>query len=333
MKAMLLEFPGPIADRPLKAVELPPPVPGPGQVLLKLSHCALCHTDLHLVEGELPPERLPVIPGHQAVGEVMETGPGVTTLHPGDRVGVTWLFRACGVCQLCLRGREHLCPAAEFTGLHQDGGYGEQMVADAAFVHPLPRELPGEVLAPLLGAGGFGYRALRRAELRPGQRLGLFGFGSSAHLTLQLARAWGCEVLVFTRSPEHQELARELGAAWVGSPQSEPPAPLHAAILFAPAGALVPRALQALERGGTLVLAGLFLTAIPTLQFHSHLVHEKTLRGVMGVSRREGREFLELAARLTLIPRVQVFPLGEANEALGLLKAGKIKGSAVLAVD
>jgi propanol-preferring alcohol dehydrogenase len=330
VKAMLLEFPGPVASSPLKPVDLPPPVPGPGQIVIQVSHCGVCHTDLHTVEGELPLERLPVIPGHQVVGQVVDQGPGVLNFQPGDRVGLAWLFKTCGTCRFCLGGQENLCESAEFTGLHRDGGFAEQVVAEADFVYPLPEDFPGESAAPLLCAGIIGYRALRRAEIKPAGRLGLYGFGASAHIAIQVARHWGCEVSVFTRSPGHQELARQLGAVWVGQAQDTPPAKLDAAIIFAPAGNLVPEALRVLDRGGTLALAGIHMTDIPSLEYDKYLYFEKTLRSVTASTRQDGRELLELAAQIPIRPQVQLFPLEEANQALKLVKAGKVNGAAVL---
>ncbi len=332
MKAMLLEFPGPIAEKPLRLVDLPPRAPGPGQLVIQVSYCALCRTDLHTIEGELPLERLPVIPGHQVVGEVVEVAPGVKRLKPGDRVGLGWLYHACGVCKFCLTGRENLCEQVEFTGFHQDGGFAEQVVANEDFVAPLPPGLPDEAAAPLLGAGLMGYRGLRLSGLQPGGRLGLYGFGAAAHLALQVARYWRCEVFVFTRSTNHQELARQLGAAWVGGMQDTAPAVLDSTVIFAPAGAIIPEALGGLERGGTLVLAGIYLTPIPALDYHRHLYFEKTVRSVAAATRRHLGEFLALAARIPLVPTVQIFPLAEANQALALLKGGQINGAGVLAV-
>jgi propanol-preferring alcohol dehydrogenase len=332
VKAMLLEFPGPVASSPLKPVDLPPPVPGPGQIVIQVSHCGVCHTDLHTVEGELPLERLPVIPGHQVVGQVVDQGPGVLQFQPGDRVGLAWLFKTCGDCRFCLGGQENLCESAEFTGLHRDGGFAEQVVAEADFVYPLPGDFPGESAAPLLCAGIIGYRALRLSDLKPGGRLGLYGFGASAHIAIQIARHWGCEVLVFTRSPGHQKLARELGAAWAGQAQDTPPTKLDAAIIFAPAGELVPEALRVLERGGTLALAGIHMSAIPSLEYNRHLYFEKTVRSVTASTRQDGRELLELTAQIPIRPQVQLFPLAEANQALKLLKAGGIDGAAVLVI-
>ena len=333
MKAMLLEFPAPVFENPLHLVDLPAPVPGPGQILLRVSHCGVCHTDLHTVEGELPLEHLPLIPGHQVVGRVVDRGPGVESVQMGDRVGLAWLRHTCGVCGFCREGRENLCEQAQFTGLHQDGGYAELVVAYADFVYPLPEGFPDQAAAPLLCAGIIGYRALRLSGIQPGGRLGLFGFGASAHIAIQVARYWGCEVSVFTRSPGHQELARQLGAAWVGQVQDTPPGKLDSAIIFAPAGNLVPPALKLLNRGGTLALAGIYMTPIPKLDYEQDLYYEKTVRSVTASTRQDGRELLDLAARIPLLPKVQLFPLEEANRVLQLLKDGQIDGAGVLTVN
>ena len=333
MKAMLLEFPAPVLENPLHLVDLPSPLAGPGQVLIRVSHCGICHTDLHTVEGELPLQRLPLIPGHQVVGRVVEKGPGVQRLQTGERVGLAWLHHTCGECRFCLSGRENLCERAQFTGLHKDGGFAELAVAYEDFVYPLPEGFPDEAAAPLLCAGIIGYRALRLSGIQPGGRLGLFGFGASAHIAIQVARHWGCEVLVFTRSPGHQDLARQLGAAWVGQAQDTPPFKLDSAIIFAPAGALVPQALKHLDRGGTLALGGIYMSPIPKLDYDQDLYFEKTLRSVTANIRQDGRELLELAARIPIHPKLQLFPLEEANRALQLLKAGKIDGAGVLTVN
>lgn len=330
MRAAQLDQPAPIEQRPLVLRTVARPEPNSSEIRLRVLVCGVCHTDLHTVEGELPLERLPVIPGHQIVGQVVDRGPGVKKFRPGDRVGLAWLARACGMCRFCLTGRENLCESAEFTGLHQDGGYAEQVAADADFVYPLPGDLPGEALAPLLCAGIIGYRALRLSAIKPGGRLGLYGFGASAHIAIQVARHWGCEVFVFTRSPGHQELARQLGAVWVGTAQDTPPSKLDAAISFAPAGNLVPEALRVLDRGGVLALAGIHLTAVPSLDYHQHLYYEKTVRSVTASTRADGQELLELAPRIPIRPQVRLFPLADANQALQLLKAGKINGAAVL---
>lgn len=331
MKAMLLEFPGPIAAGPLHLQELPPPVPGPGQVLIQVHYCGICHTDLHLVEGELPLEHLPIIPGHQVVGLVVDQGPGVLRFQPGDRVGLAWLYHACGICKFCRSGRENLCAQAQFTGLHRDGGYAEMVAAYEDFVYRLPEGLGEKSAAPLMGAGIIGYRALKLSGIQPGGTLGLFGFGAAAHIAIQVARHWDCRVFVFSRSPGHRKLARELGAAWVGQAQDTLPEKLDSAVIFAPAGALVPEALRLLDRGGALALVGIYLPAIPALDYERHLSYDKTIRTVTAGTRQDGQELLELAVKIPLAPRVGVFPLEDANRALRLLKESKINGAGVLA--
>ena len=333
MQAMVLEFPGPISTNPLQLKELPPRFPGPGELVVKVNFCGVCHTDLHIVEGELPLARLPLIPGHQVVGQVVELGPRTTGFQLGERVGLAWLRWACGQCQFCQRGLENLCEQVQFNGFHQDGGYAQMTVAPAAFAYRLPENFTELAAAPLLCAGIIGYRALRLSGIQPGGRLGLYGFGGSAHIAIQIARHWNCEVYVFTRSPGHQELARQLGAAWVGQAQETPPAPLDSAVIFAPAGNLVPEALRALNKGGTLALAGIYMSQVPPLDYEKHLYYEKTVRSVTASTRRDGEELLQLAAAIPIHTQVQQFPLSEANKALQLLKAGKINGAAVLALD
>jgi propanol-preferring alcohol dehydrogenase len=327
---MLLDFPAPIREAPLHPGEIPPPAPGPGQVLVKVSACAVCQIDLQTVEGTLPLERLPLIPGHQVVGRVAETGPGAKRFWGGERVGLGWLFHACGDCSFCKQDREHLCTQAEFTGLHRDGGLAEFVVAFEDFLHPLPDGLADEVTAPLLGVGLLAYRALGPAGLEPGSRLGIFGFGAEQQAALALARFWDWEVYVFTRSAAHQKLAREQGAAWAGHPEEPPPTLMDRAVVFAPAAGMVPVALSILSRGGDLSLAGLHLEPLPTLGYERHLVHEKAVRAVMGGSRRDVQEFLELAGQIPLVSEVKVFPLQEANEALRRLKTGQTTGTVVL---
>ncbi len=333
MQAMVLEFPAPISTNPLQLMELPPRLPGPGEVVVKVNFCGVCHTDLHIVEGELPLARLPLIPGHQVVGQVVEVGPRTSRFHVGDRVGLAWLQWACGQCHFCQTGLENLCEQAQFTGFHRDGGYAQMTVAPAAFAYRLPDNFPDLAAAPLLCAGIIGYRALKISNIKPGGRLGLYGFGGSAHIAIQVARHWNCEVFVFTRSPGHQELARQLGAAWVGQAQDNPPVPLDSAVIFAPAGNLVPEALRALNKGGTLALAGIYMTQIPPLDYDKHLYYEKTVRSVTASTRKDGEELLQLAATIPIRTQTQQFPLAEANRALQLLKAGKINGAAVLAID
>lgn len=332
MKAMVLFGPGPVEEAPLRMVDRPLPIPGPGEIRLRVRACGICHTDLHTVEGDLPLPKLPIIPGHQIVGVVDAVGEGATRFAPGQRVGVPWLYSTCGACEFCRSGRENLCRQARFTGLHADGGYAEAVVVPEAFAYPLPDGLSDAEAAPLLCAGIIGYRALRLSEARPGARLGMWGFGASAHLTLQVARYLGCEIFVFTRSEEHRRLARELGAAWTGSAQDDPPAPLHAGIVFAPAGWLVREALRVLERGGTLALAGVTMTPIPELDYDRYLYWERTVRSVANFTRQDAEEFLRLAAEIPVRPTVQTFPLEAANEALRALKEGRINGAGVLIV-
>jgi propanol-preferring alcohol dehydrogenase len=276
----------------------------------------------------------PCVPGHQIVGRVDALGAGAGARLPiGTRVGVPWLNSTCGACRHCCEGRENLCEQARFTGYDVDGGYAQFALAPEAFALPLPEGMAEVAVAPLLCAGIIGYRALRRSEVRPGDTLGLYGFGASAHLCIQIARAWNCTVFVFTRTAEHAALARELGAAWAGDARETPPAPLQRAILFAPAGGLVPEALRALDRGGTVVLAGIHMSEIPPLDYAKHLYLEKTLRSVTAATRQDAAELLDLAARIPLRSEVETFPLEEANEALVRLKRSEIRGAAVLTVS
>jgi propanol-preferring alcohol dehydrogenase len=292
--------------------------------------CGVCHTDLHTVEGDLALPKLPLVPGHQVVGTVEARGKGATRFALGDRLGVPWLYHTCGRCEFCKRGLENLCANAQFTGLHVDGGYAEAMTVSQEFAYPIPEGFSDAEAAPLLCAGIIGYRALRLSEIRPGQRLGLYGFGGSAHVTIQVARHWGCQVYVFTRSQGHRRLARELGAVWVGGAEDTPPARMHSSILFAPAGGLVPQALDSLERGGTLALAGLTMTPIPELDYDRLLYWERTVRSVANFSRQDAAELLLLAEQIPIQTTVQVFPLEAANEALLALKRSEISGAGVL---
>jgi len=310
--------------------DLPLPEPGAEEIRLRVRACGVCHTDLHTVEGDLLLPKLPVVPGHQVVGIVDAVGEGVRRFTIGQRVGVPWLYRTCGTCEFCQRGMENLCRQARFTGLHADGGYAEAMVVHQDFAYPIPEIFSDERAAPLLCAGIIGYRALRLSGVRPGERLGMWGFGASAHITLQIARHWGCEVYVFTRGERHRQLAKELGAAWVGSAKDNPPAPVHGGIIFAPAGELVPEALRVLERGGTLALAGVTMTPIPELDYDRLLYWERAVRSVANFTRQDAAEFLQLAAEVPVRTTVQTFPLEAANEALLALKEGRINGAGVL---
>jgi alcohol dehydrogenase, propanol-preferring len=331
MRAWEVRTPGAIEGAPLVLTERAKPVPGAGEVRVAVEVCAVCRTDLHVAEGDLAPQRPNVVPGHEVVGRVEALGRGVTTLREGDRVGVAWLHRACGVCRFCLRGAENLCLAPSFTGWDVDGGYAECVVADAAFVYPLPEGRDAAELAPLLCAGIIGYRAYTLCGVaRRGARLGIYGFGGSAHIAIQVARHFGNEVFVVSRDDRHQRLARELGADWVGGPGERPPDPLDAAILFAPAGTIVPEALAALDRGGVLAIAGIHLSAIPPLDYQLHLFQERTLRSVTANTRADGRALLALAQEIPIRTQVVRYTLGSALEALRDLKADRVSGAAVL---
>jgi propanol-preferring alcohol dehydrogenase len=312
---MLLRRPAPVESSPLETVELPEPKPAPDELLVRVRTCGICHTDLHTVEGEIA-GKLPVVPGHQIIGEV-----------DGQRVGIPWLHATCGACDFCRSGRENLCERAQFTGFDVDGGYAEFAVAKKDFVVPIPEAFDDAHAAPLLCAGIIGYRALRLSGIRPGKRLGLYGFGASAHLAIQMARHWECEVFVSTRSSAHQQHARELGGKLEIAEGS-----LDAAIIFAPAGPLVPVALRALRRGGTLALAGIYMTPIPELPY-DRLYHERTIRSVANATRDDARQLMQLAGEIPLRTEVQTFPLEEANRALQALKRGEIRGAGVLVID
>jgi propanol-preferring alcohol dehydrogenase len=326
---MQLDRPAPIGDSPLRAVERSVPEPGPGEVLVRVGACGICRTDLHIVEGELPLVRSPIVPGHQIVGRVERIGPGVTDRRVGDRVGIAWLGRTCGTCEYCVTGRENLCERADLTGYHADGGYAEYALARADFAYAIPDAFDDAEAAPLLCAGIIGYRALRLSRVVPGQRLLMYGFGSSAHLTLQVAVARGVEVFVSTREPSHRSLARSLGAVWTGGLADRTPSPANGAIVFAPAGELVPLALRNLAPGGTLALAGIYMTVIPALDYAA-LYRERRITTVTANTRDDGRELLAEAARISVRPTVTTFPLDRANGALQALKAGAFAGSGVL---
>ncbi len=329
---MILREPGAIETRPLALAEVPMPEPARGEVRVRVRACAVCRTDLHIVEGDLPLVKRPVVPGHQAVGVIDAVGEGATRWRVGERVGVAWLHAACGTCARCARGLENLCDAARFTGYSVDGGFAEALVAPEAFVYRIPDGFGDAEAAPLLCAGVVGYRALRLSGARRGDRLGLFGFGASAHVVLQAARHAGCEVFVFTRGDAHRRHALDLGAAWAGGAEDDAGAALDAAILFAPSGALVPAALARLAPGGTLALAGITLSEIPPLDYDRHLYRERVLRSVTAATRRDAEELLALAAAAPIRPTVEVFPLDAANEALRALKESRIRGAGVLAM-
>jgi alcohol dehydrogenase, propanol-preferring len=328
---MVLRKSGPVEQSPLLLDEVSLPLPRAGQVRVQVRCCGVCHTDLHIVEGELPLPRLPLIPGHQIVGNVEALGEAVRTLKEGDRVGIPWLHSTDGQCDYCRRGLENLCDHARFTGYHVDGGYAEFTVVHEDYAYPIPQAFTDETAAPLLCAGIIGYRSYRLTGIRSGERLGLYGFGASAHLTLQLARHQGCEVYVFTRTHAHRDLAASLGAAWVGSAEEIPPHSLDASIIFAPAGSLVPHALRALRKAGTLALAGITMSPIPQMDY-SLLYQERVIRTVANSTRTDAHEFLDLAAAVPLHTEVQVFDLDQANPALHALKKSDIKAAAVLRV-
>lgn len=329
MLAFRVVRPGPAASGPLERVEEPAPRPGPGEVGVRVLACGVCRTDLHVAEGDLPEHRAAVVPGHEVVGEVTALGEGVD-LAVGDRVGIAWLRHTCGRCRWCRRGAENLCPESRYTGWDADGGYAECAVAPAAYVHPLPSGYSDVELAPLLCAGIIGFRALRRAELPAGGRLGVYGFGGSAHLAAQVAMAEGAEVHVMTRSPRAQALALELGAASAQGAADPPPVPLDAAILFAPVGDLVLPALAALDRGGTLAVAGIHLSDVPPLDYRRHLFEERTLRSVTANTRADAREFFAVASRHHLQVTTVRYALADAGVALADLAADQVTGAAVL---
>ncbi|MGW4565848.1 zinc-binding alcohol dehydrogenase family protein [Streptomyces sp. NPDC004561] len=333
MRAWSVVRPGPVEGDPLRLVEWPVPLPGADELLVRVLACGVCRTDLHVTEGDLPVHRAGVAPGHEVVGVVARTGSGVGDFAVGDRVGVAWLRRTDGVCAYCARGAENLCPRSEYTGWDADGGYADYTTVPAEYAYRLPGALEDMATAPLLCAGIIGFRALRRTGLPPGGRLGLYGFGGSAHLCAQVALAEGATVHVVTRDAAARRLALGLGAASARDLHQPPPEPLDAAILFAPVGALVPVALRALDRGGVLALAGIHLSDVPPLHYETELFYEKELRSVTANTRADGREFLALAARYGVRATIHSYPLAEAPEALRDLKAGRFDGAAVLVAD
>jgi propanol-preferring alcohol dehydrogenase len=328
---MVLREPKPAEDNPLELVDLPAPKPAPGQVRLRVRACGVCHTDLHLVEGDIPMFKLPVVPGHQIIGRVEALGEGAGRFTVGDRVGVPWLYSTCGQCDYCQRGLENLCDQARFTGQHADGGFAETMVVPADFAYAIPMGFPDDQAAPLLCAGIIGYRSLRLSGIEPGGRLGLYGFGASAHVTIQVARHWGCEVYVFTRSAEHRRHALALGAVWVGQAQDTPPDELDSAITFAPAGWLVPEALRVLRKGGTLAINAIHMSPIPEMPY-SLLYGERIVRSVANATRQDAEDLLRLAATIPITTDVELYPLEQANQVLQRLKRSEIQGAAVLHV-
>ena len=327
---MLLYEPKPIEVSPLVLEEIADPVPGKGEVRIKVKACGVCRTDLHVVEGDLPPVTLPIIPGHEIVGIVERLGDGASRFQMGQRVGIAWLRHTCGSCVYCRAGQENLCEDARFTGYHAHGGYAEYAVVPEAFAYPLPEVFSDAEAAPLLCAGIVSFHAMRRSRIKPGERLGIYGFGSSAHIIMQVARHWGCPVFVATRGEEHQALAYEMGAAWVGDVGEALPEKVDSAIIFAPAGDLVPAALQSLRKGGTLALAGIYMSDIPSLNYEQHLFYERDVRSVTANTRRDGADFLNEAAAIPIKPQVTTFPLEDANRVLQIVKGKGLKGTAVL---
>ncbi len=332
MRAMVVDKPAAIESNPLTLADLEKPVPGPGEILVRVTACGVCRTDLHVAEGDLAPKHPRIVPGHEVVGVVEQSGLGCSRFGPGARVGIAWLRETCGVCAWCRRGRENLCPNARFTGWDHDGGYAEFATVREDFAYAVPPNVPDAEIAPLLCAGIIGYRAIKRAEVRPGATVGLYGFGGSAHLAIQVLKYWGCRVFVMSRGGVHRELAQELGAAWIGEADERPPAPLDAAILFAPAGNLSLPALAALDRGGILAVAGIYLSPIPTLDYERHLFNEKELRSVTANTRADGDEFLKIAGEIPIRTHTIAMDLADANRALTMLKHDELKGAAVLSV-
>ena len=332
MLAMILNEPDLIENNPLKLVDIPAPKPGPHEILVRVQACGICHTDLHTVEGELDLPKKPVVPGHQVVGVVEKLGEGASRFKEGDRVGMAWLYSTCGKCSYCQHDKENLCENAQFTGYHTDGGYAQYTVIHEDFAYRIPGRFSTEGAAPLLCAGIIGYRALRLSEIKPGQKLGLYGFGASAHVAIQVAVHWGCKVYVFSRSKEHQKLGENLGAVWTGKSSQTPPEKLEGAIIFAPAGEIVLEALKALDKGGTLALAGIYMTPIPQMDYTDHLYFERTIRSVTASTRKDGEKLLRIAAEIPIHTKTTSFPLQDANKVLQLLKQGKINGAVVLKI-
>lgn len=332
MTSMQVVSPQPIDNNPLQQREETIHQPVDKEILLQVHTCGVCHTDLHIIEGELPQKKSPLIPGHQIVGVVKRLGKKAKDFKYGDRVGVPWLYFACGTCDFCKRGEENLCPNAKFTGYDVDGGFAEQVIAHSDFVYPIPSRFSDEEAAPLLCAGIIGFRALRLSNVRAGERLGLFGFGASAHIAIQIARHWKCEVYVFSRGEGHRKHAENLGAAWTGTADDMPPHLLDSAISFAPSGDLVPKALRVLRKGGTLALAGIYMSPIPSFDYPL-LYGERTVRSVANSTRQDAMDLLRVASEIPVKTEVELFALSDANRALQLLKSGGITAAAVLKIS
>lgn len=331
MQAQILKQAKSVEQNPLEFADVPTPLPRAHEIRIKISVCGLCHTDLHTVEGEIALPKLPLIPGHQIVGVVDQLGQGATRYVMGERVGVPWLNWTDGTCDFCRRGQENLCDQARFTGQHVDGGYAEYTIVDENFAFRIPAIFSDAQAAPLLCGGVIGYRALRLSDLQPGERIGLYGFGNSAHIALQIARHWQCEVYVFTRAKEHQTLAEQLGATWVSRSTDTPPKKIDRAIIFAPVGSLVIDALRVMRKGGTVALAGIYSSPIPAIDYNL-LYHERTIRSVANNTRQDAEDLLKVAAAIPVRTEIEIFPLREANRALQLLKQSKIRGAGVLQI-
>ncbi len=332
MKAMVLTKFRTASEKPLECRDVPEPKVGPEDILIKVGYCGVCHTDLHMADGELPDVKLPRIPGHEVIGTVEARGDRARKFKVGARVGAAWLYSSCGTCRFCESGRENLCENARFTGYHHDGGYAEYLVVPDKYAYAVPRIFGDAEAAPLMCGGIVGYRSLKMSGIKPGGKLGLYGFGASAHVAIQIAKHWGCRVYVFTRSEEHKRLAKKLGASWTGLAKDDPPAKLDAAIIFAPAGNFFLDALRVLERGGTAVSAGIYMSPIPQMDYSRYLYNERKMVSVANATREDGEELLKVAAEIPIRTAVQVFPLEHANEALRLLRVGKVTGAAVLKV-
>jgi propanol-preferring alcohol dehydrogenase len=332
MQAAVLHARAPVETNPLVIEDVPTPEPGDGEILVRVRACGVCRTDLHVTEGELPVLKSPLIPGHQVVGIVERNGPGATKFSVGSRVGVAWLHSTDGTCEYCRAGTENLCEAATFTGHTVNGGYAEYVVAREAFVYRIPEGFGDLDAAPLLCAGIIGFRSLRLSGIRDGGVLGLYGFGSAALLAIQVARHWGVRVLAFTRDARHQKLALEMGAVWAGGGEDESPEPLNAAILFAPAGELVPAALRNMKRGGTVVLGGIHMSEIPAMSYDQLLYWERSIKSVANNTRQDGEDFLKLAAVIPVRTSIRTFPLDQANAALNAVKNDAVRGAAVIVI-
>jgi propanol-preferring alcohol dehydrogenase len=333
MKAKLLNNFALIDQNPLELTDVPKPEPGTEDILIRINVCGVCHTDLHTIEGELPEVKLPIIPGHQIVGIIEKTGSHATRFNVGDRVGVAWLYSTEDDCKYARQGKENLCDSARFTGYHENGGYAEYITIPEKFAYPIPSIFSDEEAAPLLCAGIIGYRALRLSEIKPDQRLGLIGFGASAHVAIQVSVHWGCDVYVFSRSKEHRELARKLGAIWTGTLDEDPPQKLDSVVNFTPAGPTVLDGMRLLDKGGTQALAGIYMSPIPKMDYVEYLYHERTLRSVANATRQDGNDLLKIAAEIPIKTTTHMFPLEEANRVLQLLKDSKIDGAAVLQIS